>query len=252
MAIISVRRYVVVAVVAWTASCASGKPAAKDSVAVASSVVEQHQLDLDGDAKPDEIVVARADTSHPGTTARIELRLSRAGARVLEDTARWDPAPEEFNGYGNLVKSRLVYVADFERAGRLLLLFGAKHGCCQQSLTIQRIGPNGLEPYFHVPEIWIDRSPVPLPGKVALLAGRKLSEAVAPPSSEFVSAVTYAPVVVYRFEETVRVASAATQALTREQLGGFAGFAYRTDVAAVSRKNGSKALWNLREHRLVP
>jgi hypothetical protein len=33
---------------------------------------------------------------------------------------------------------------------------------------------------------------------------------------------------------------------------GFAGFAYRTDVAALRRGNGSKVLWNLREPRPTP
>jgi hypothetical protein len=79
-----------------------------------------------------------------------------------------------------------------------------------------------------------------------------LSQAVAAPSSEYVSAVTYAPVMVYRLEDAPRIDSAATRALTREELGGFAGFAYRTDVAALRRANGSKLLWNLREHRPVP
>jgi len=46
--------------------------------------------------------------------------------------------------------------------------------------------------------------------------------------------------------------SAATRALTRDELGGFAGFAYRTDVAALHRGNGSKLLWNLRERRPMP
>jgi hypothetical protein len=59
-------------------------------------------------------------------------------------------------------------------------------------------------------------------------------------------------VIVYRLEETPRIDSAATRTLTPEELGGFAGFAYRTDVAALRRGNGSKLLWNLRQHRPVP
>jgi hypothetical protein len=55
-------------------------------------------------------------------------------------------------------------------------------------------------------------------------------------------------VIVYRLEDTPRTDSAATRTLTREELGGFAGFAYRTDVAALRRANGAKLLWNLREH----
>jgi hypothetical protein len=236
-----------------TGACSSGKVATKDSAAsTPSRVLEQHRLDLDGDSVPDSIVVLRADTSAPGATSRIELRLSHAGVRVLEDSSRWDPAPEEFNGFGNLLKSRLLYVADFHRAGRLLFLFGAKVGCCQQSLTIYRLGAKGPEKYFYNPELFIDRSPVPQANKVAMIAGRKLSQGIAPPSSEFVSAVTYAPVIVYRLEEKPRIDSAATKALTREELGGFAGFAYRTDIAALRRSTGAKVLWNLREHRAIP
>jgi hypothetical protein len=145
-----------------------------------------------------------------------------------------------------------VYVADFYRAGRLIFLFGGKSGCCQQSLTIYRAGPGGPQRYFYDHELFIDRSPVPQPNKIALLAGRKLSEGVAPPSAEYVSAVTYAPVIVYRLEDAPRIDSAATRALTREELGGFAGFGYRTDVASLHRANGSKLLWNLREHRAMP
>ena len=231
------------------AACSPGKPAAK---AAASPVLERHALDLDGDSVPDSVTVFRGDSSHPGAASKIELHMSHAGTRVLEDSNRYDPAPEEFNGYGNLLTSHLVYAADFYRAGRLVFLFGAKSGCCQQSLTIYRAGPNGPQKYFSDPELFIDRSPVPQPNKIAVLAGRKLSQAVAPPSSEYTSAVTYAPVIVYRLEDAPLIDSAATRALTREELGGFAGFVYRTDVAALRRANGSRLLWNLREHRPVP
>ena len=66
------------------------------------------------------------------------------------------------------------------------------------------------------------------------------------------SSVTYAPVVAYRLEEKPRIDSAATKALTREELGGFAGFEPRTDVAALRKRDGSKVLWNLREHHAMP
>ena len=227
------------------AACSSGKPASQASP---SPVLERHALDLDGDSVPDSVIVFRGDSFHSGAASKIELHMSRAGARVLQDSNRYDPAPEEFNGYGNLLTSHIVYAADFYRAGRLVFLFGAKTGCCQQSLTIYRAG----QKYFYDPELFVDRSPVPLPNKIALLAGRKLSQAVAPPSGEYVSAVTYAPVIVYRLEDAPRIDSAATRALTREELGGFAGFTYRTDVAALRRANGSKVLWNLKEHRPVP
>ena len=232
-------------------ACRSGKGVAKDTAA-ASPILERHALDLDGDSVPDSILVFRGDSSGRGAASKIELHLSRAGTRILEDSNHYDPAPEEFNGFGNLLKSHLVYAADFSHAGRLIFLFGAKTGCCQQSLTIYRAGAHGPEKYFYDHELFIDRSPVPQANKIALLAGRKLSEGLAPPSREFVSAVTYAPVLVYRLEDTPRIDSAATRALTREELGGFAGFAYRTDVAALRRGNGSKLLWNLREHRPLP
>lgn len=233
------------------AACSSAKPVAKDTAA-ASPILERHALDLDGDSVPDSILVFRGDGSDSSAASKIELHLSRAGTRVLQDSDRYDPAPEEFNGFGNLLTSHLVYVADFFRAGRLIFLFGAKAGCCQQSLTIYRAGANGPQKYFYDPELFIDRSPVPQPNKIALLAGRKLSEGLAPPSSEFTSAVTYAPVIVYRLEDTPRIDSAATRALTRQELGGFAGFAYRTDVAALTRGNGSKLVWNRKERRAMP
>ena len=241
------------AMIVGAAACSSRKTTTKDSAASSSSrVLERHRLDIDGDSVLDSIVVVRADSSAPGVTSRIELTLSHGGARVLEDSTRWDPAPEEFNGYGNLLKSRLLYIADFHRAGRLLFLFGGKVGCCQQSLTIYRLGSNGPEKYFYDQELFIDRSPVPQANKVAVLAGRKLSEAATLPSSDFVSAVTYAPVIAYRLEDKPRIDSAATKALTREELGGFAGFEYRADVAALRRSNGAKVLWNLRERRAIP
>ena len=233
------------------AACTSGKPVVKDTAA-ASPILERHALDLDGDSVPDSILVLRGDSSAKSTASTIELHLSRAGTRVLEDSTHYDPAPEEFNGFGNLVTSHLVYAADFYRAGRLLFLFGGKTGCCQQSLTIYRASPTGPQQYFYDHELFIDRSPVPQPNKIALLAGRKLSQGLTPPSSEYVSAVTYAPVIVYRLEDVPRIDSAATRALTREELGGFAGFAYRTDVAALRRGNGSKLLWSLKEHRVIP
>lgn len=233
------------------AACSSSKPAGRDT-AHASPILERHAIDLDGDSLPDSILVFRGDSSVPGVASKIELHLSKAGTRVLSDSSRYDPLPEEFNGFGNLLASHLLYAADFYRAGRLLFLFGGKKGCCQQSLTIYRAGANGPENYFSDPEMFIDRSPVPQPNKVALLAGRRLSVGVAPPSSEYVSAVTYAPVMVYRLEDRPRLDSAATRALTREELGGFAGFASRNDVASLHRGNGSKLLWDLRQHRPLP
>ena len=164
------------------AACTSGKPEAKDTAST-SPILERHALDLDGDSVADSILVFRGDSAHPGAASKIELRLSKAGTRVLADSDRYDPAPEEFNGFGNLLTSHVVYVADFYRAGRLVFLFGGKTGCCQQSLTIYRVGPNGPQKYFYDRELFIDRSPVPQPNKVALLAGRRLSEAVSPPSS---------------------------------------------------------------------
>lgn len=230
-------------------ACSSSKPG-RDSAkpTTSSAVLEQQRLDLDGDGASDDITVTRIDTSTK--TGRVELRLSKAGAHTLQDTV--GAAPDEFNGNGNLLKSRLVYVADFDRAGRLIMLFGALEGCCQQSLTIYRLGPAGPEPYFHAAEFFVDRSPIPQPGKVATIAGRTLSSAAASPSSDYVSSVTYAPVIAYRLEEKPRIDSSATKALTREELGGFAGFEPRTDVAALRRRDGSKVLWNLREHHAMP
>jgi hypothetical protein len=234
-----------------SAACSSSKPVAKDS-ANTSPILERHALDLDGDSVPDSILVFRGDSAAQGAASKIELRLSKAGTRALADSTRYDPAPEEFNGFGNLLTSHLVYVADFYRAGRLVFLFGSKKGCCQQSLTIYRAGANGPEKYFSDPEFFVDRSPVPQPNKVAVLAGRRLSVGLTPPSSEYNSAVTYAPVIAYRLEDRPRLDSAATRALTREELGGFAGFAYRTDVAVLHRATGSKLLWDLRQHRQLP
>lgn len=37
-------------------------------------------------------------------------------ARLLADSNRYDASPEEFNGFGNLLNSHLVYVADFYRS----------------------------------------------------------------------------------------------------------------------------------------
>jgi len=232
-------------------ACSSSKPPANDSAktTTASNVLEQQHAELDGDGVPDDITVTRLDTSS-SKTGRVELRMSKAGTRTLADTI--GAAPDEFNGNGNLLKSRLVYVADFDRAERLMMLFGALNGCCQQSLTIYRLGPTGPEPYFHAAEFFVDRSPIPQPGKVATIAGRTLSTAAASPSSEYVSSVTYAPVIAYRLEEKPRIDSAATKALTREELGGFAGFEPRTDVAALRKRDGSKVLWNLREHHAMP
>lgn len=230
------------------AACSSNRAPARDSATAPSNVLEQHHVDLDGDSVPDDVTLTRVDTS--GKIARIDLHLSRAGTRSLQDTV--GSAPDEFNGNGNLLKSQLVYVANFDRAGRLLILFGPLQGCCEQSLTIYKLGSNGTEPYFHDAEFFVDRSPVPQPGKVATIAGRKLSTASASPSSEYVSSVTYAPIVVYRLEEKPRIDTAATKALTREELGGFAGFDSRTDVAALRRRDGSKVLWNLRENHAIP
>jgi len=251
---VALRPRALIAIVAMLAlnACSSSKPSANDSAmsATPSSVLEQQRLDLDGDGVPDDITVTRLDTSSASKTGRIDLRMSKAGAHTLQDTVA--TAPDEFNGNGNLVKSRLVYVADFDRAGRLMMLFGALEGCCQQSLTIYRLGPTGPEPYFHAAEFFVDRSPIPQPGKVATIAGRRLSTAAASPSSEYISSVTYAPVVAYRLEETPRIDSTATKALTREELGGFAGFEPRADIAALRKRDGSKVLWNLREHRAMP
>lgn len=250
------RAFVASVIVLLAAACSSEPAKNGPAGATASRALETQHLDLDGDGVPDSVVVVRADSagtdsSRAGQTRRIELRLSHAGAKVLQDSAGWGPMPDEFNPNGNLVKSHLLYIADFERAGRLLFLFGATSGCCQQSLTIYRLGANGPEKYFYAREFFVDRSPVPQSGKVASIAGRQLSQAVAPPSSEYAAAVSYAPVTVYRLEEKPRLDSAATKALTKQELGGFAGFEPRNDVAALTRRDGSKVVWSMRERRAM-
>ena len=48
------------------------------------------------------------------------------------------------------------------------------------------------------------------------------------------------------------MASASNRAAGRlEELGGFAGFEPRTDVAALTRRDGSKVLWSLAERRAI-
>lgn len=235
---------------ALAAACSS-KPssdAKASSTAISSTPI---RIDLDGDGTADSIAVPAA-ASDTGRVASLTLRMSRAGTRTLADSGGYAPAPEEFNGNGNLVASRLVYVADFARAGRLLFLFGGRTGCCQQGLTVYRLGDKGPESYFRQREFFVDRSPVPNASTPAMIAGRALSQASQAPSSEFVSSVTYAPVVAWRLLERPTIDSALTRTLTREELGGFAGYAPRTDVAALRRANGGKVVWDLKRGRAIP
>jgi hypothetical protein len=234
------------------ALCIGTPVAAQQSPSLAPRVLERHRLDLDGDGKPDDMIVWFADSVDPGSIGKIEFRLSHAGTRILQDTlSRWDPPPRDFHGTGNLIPSRRLYVADFPEAGRLLFLFGEEEGCCLQDLTIYRLGPAGPALYGHPGEVWFQSSPQPRPGIVATFAAALMTEAIGAPTKEFVKASTYAPVVVYRLGKTFEIDSAATIATTRRLRGGFAGFEYRTDVYIVRRRDKSPALWDVSARRII-
>ena len=215
-------------------------------------ILERHRLDMDEDGVKDDLLVWFSDSLDPGIIGKIELRLSKLGTVVLEDINRWDQVPNDFKGTHNLVKSKLIYLANFPQAGQLLFLFGPSVGCCGPDLTIYRLGASGAQKYFHATQFVFYRSPNPGVSQVATMALAGVSEGMGPPTAEFVSATTYDPIVVYRLGERVQIDSAASEAITRKALGGFAGMESRSDVRAVVRRDSTRALWDDRAGRIIP
>ena len=221
-------------------------------VRAGTRILEQHHIDMDDDGVADDLVVWSAAAGDPGVADRIELRLSHAGTRVLQDSNRWDPPPDDFKGTHNLVHSRLLYVAAFPKAGRLLFLFGANVACCLQNLTIYKLSASGPQKYFHAENSWYYSSPNPGSSGAGTMALKSISEGMAPPTPEFVRASTYDPIIVYRLGEHIEIDSTASEALNRKALGGFAGLKSRSDVRAVVRRDSTRALWDDRAGRIIP
>jgi hypothetical protein len=233
---------------------AASKPAAVQLASHTRStrILERHHIDMDGDGVRDDLIVWFSDSLDPGVIGSVELRLSRAGTKILRDVDRWDPPPADFKGTHNLVTSRLVYVADFPKAGRLLFLFGANASCCLQSLTIYQLGAAGPQQYFHADQFFFYESPNPGSSSLATMASKGVSEGMSPPTPDFVDAATYDPIIVYRLGERIRIDTAATIAANRKALGGFAGMKSRTDIRAVVHRDSSRALWDVRAGRIIP
>jgi hypothetical protein len=214
--------------------------------------LEQLVVDLDGDGRPDSVIVQPPrDTGDAGAVGAIQLVLSRTGRHTL--TGPWDSPPHDFSGVTNLVRSRFLYIADFQRAGRLLFLFGPEYGCCAQGFSIYRVGRDSVERYLAEEEFIFRRPIVPSSHEVTTLVGvRGLTEEDGGRTAEFPKASSYAPILAIRLEEMARLDTASTARLTQEELGGFAGVDRSDRYRAVRRADGSRAVWDDSTQQVVP
>lgn len=214
--------------------------------------VERFRLDLDGDGIPDSLIITAAgDSDDPGIYAQLEVVLARGGRHAIRE--RWDPPDESFRGIGNLVRSHAVFVGRFARAGTLIFLAGPQYGCCNQSLEVYRVTPEGLARYYEEQEWGFSEPLRSSPDKVGHIAGfRGLSEIAGSGYVGAVRSATYKPYVVVMLEETARVDTVASARLTRQHDGGFAGLESPKDVWVVTLRDGSHLVWDNAHKRVLP
>ena len=208
------------------------------------------ELDLDGDAKPDSIVL-QGPLVPDGPGQYEKLTVQFANGKVAEVSGSWDDAREDEHPWsGNLLPTRSLYVAQFAEAGTLLFLFGEDLGCCFQSMQIFQVSEGTIAPYYAQQEFYITHELRPAPEGVTLLTGlptRIEETASSAPGAE--KSISYVPTVVVRLATRAEVDVEASEEATRQRLGGFAGVRYREDLLAVTTTTGEKFLWSESEMR---
>lgn len=241
-------------VLAMLASAMLGQaPSLRVADTLRTAPAELFRLDLDGDGKPDELLLWAAEhPDGPGLYDRVEFGLSRSGHRVISGS--WDQVrATEHRQAGNLVSSRVLYVARFVRAGTLVFLAGEDVGCCAQAIDVYRVTARGISKYFESHEFIYTAPLKPSATAVTSLVGvRWMSEVVGTTAPGAVSALSYNPTVVIRLEERARLDTAASAIATRRATGGFAGVAFSEHVLMITARDSSRFLWDEQAQRRIP
>ncbi len=210
-------------------------------------------LDLDGDAKPDTIILQHSSVlDEPGKFRHLTVKF--ANGKVAEESGSWDDArKDEFPWSGNLLPTQSIYVAKFSGAGTLLFLFGDDVSCCLQSLDIFQVRGSNLVPYYSRKEFTFTKELRPQPDEVTLLTGfpslTEHTDSSAPDASD---ASSYLPTVIVRLGERAEVDVEASAEATRQRLGGFSGTDYREDILSITTTTGEHYLWNEKEKKRLP
>jgi hypothetical protein len=218
--------------------------------APAHSTETTFQADLDGDAKPDSIILQHSQVpDEPGKYRHFIVKF--ANGKVVETSGSWDEARiDDFPWSENLVPTRSIYAARFVGAGTLLFLFGDDVSCCFQSMEIFQINGDALVPYYSQKEFLFTKELRPQSGGVASLTGLPTrTEGTESSAPDAVKSLSYVPTVVVRLAASAEVDIEASAEATRQRLGGFAGINYREDLLAVTTKTGEKFLWNEKEKK---
>lgn len=171
---------------------------------------EVYQGDLDGDGRMDRIgihaVTSPDDRIH---VDRIALVLTQSGIHMLSGS--WAELPDAFQSPGNLLASRIGYLARFPSAGNLLFVFGPQDSLARSTIQVLGVSSHGVQRYFQAESFTLFEAPVPIPDRLATLAGLCCRASPDPLRHERL------PLIVYRLGESIELDVAST--LIRRRYG---------------------------------
>jgi len=205
------------------------------------------RFDVDGDGKPDRIVlsdVSDADANDndkkEGNYTRIDLFLSGSKHHAFSNPDRWIPfdknAEDRSRVTGsarNLIKSGRLILVDTVEGDRLLLAIGYPYASDPRLLSVYRISKTGVKQVMNENADLLKIADIDHDGRTDIV-GRQTSEGMGPNCS------SYDPNLVYTLGDRFRINSRLTENYDRKADGFFA--ADNSKYFVLVRKDGKRTL----------
>jgi len=209
-------------------------------------VVEVIHFDVDGDGKPDRIVLSDVnhayadDDKQEGNYTRIDFFLSGSKHHAFSNPDRWirfDRNAEDrsriTSSAMNLITSGRLILVDTVEGDRLLLAIGYPYASDPDLLSVYRISKTSVKRVMNENIDLIKVADIDHDGRTDIV-GRQTSEGMGP------NCGTYNPDLVYTLADRFRVNSRLTENYDRKADGFFA--ADNSKYFVLVRKDGKRAL----------
>lgn len=210
-------------------------------------VVETIRFDVDGDGKPDRIVLSDMNDTYAddnneqeGNYTRINLFLSGSKHHAFSNPDRWirfDRNAEDRsrinNSARNLLTSRRLLLVDTVEGDRLLLAIGYAYASDPESLSVFRISKTGVKQVMNENADLIKVADIDHDGRTDIV-GQQTSEGMGP------NCGTYNPDLVYTLGERFRINPRLTENYDRKADEFFA--ADKSKYFVLVRKDGKQVL----------